>query len=134
VKEQILFAVAQRNTAESMAWLMTIVNDDKQTVEVRKQALFWWAQASQKVGESGAAVSSRELTSLYDRMTDREMKEQLIFVFSQNASQTAYIDKLMDIAKNDKDVQLRKTAIFWLGQAGSKDPRVAKFLVDLING
>ena len=42
-----------------------------------------------------------------------------------------YIDKLMDIASNDPDRDLRKQAIFWLGQ--SRDPRVQKFLLDLIN-
>ena len=36
-----------------------------------------------------------------------------------------------DIAKNDKDPELRKKAIFWLGQ--SHDPRVQQFLLDLIN-
>ena len=36
-----------------------------------------------------------------------------------------------DIAKNEKDSELRKKAIFWLGQ--SRDPRVQQFLMDLIN-
>jgi hypothetical protein len=43
----------------------------------------------------------------------------------------AFIDKLFDIAKNDRDPELRKKAIFWLGQ--SRDARVQKFLLDLIN-
>jgi hypothetical protein len=37
----------------------------------------------------------------------------------------------MDIARNDKDREMRSKAIFWLGQ--SRDPRVAKFLEDLIS-
>jgi hypothetical protein len=41
------------------------------------------------------------------------------------------MDMLFDIAKNDKDPELRKKAIFWLGQ--SHDPRVQQFLLDLIN-
>jgi hypothetical protein len=41
------------------------------------------------------------------------------------------MDKLFDIAKNEKDAELRKKAIFWLGQ--SHDPRVQQFLIDLIN-
>jgi hypothetical protein len=131
VKEQILFAVSQRNSAESAAWLMSIITDDKTETDVRKQALFWYAQTGRKDGATGG---SRELISLYDRMSDHEMKEQLIFVYSQHGSETAYVDKLMDIAKNDKDKELRNNAIFWLGQVGSKDPRVLKFLVDLING
>ena len=59
------------------------------------------------------------------------MKEQVIFVLSQRNNQQAAVDKLFDIAKNDKDPELRKKAIFWLGQ--SRDPRVQQFLLDLIN-
>jgi hypothetical protein len=36
----------------------------------------------------------------------------------------------MDIARTDKDKELRSKAIFWLGQ--SRDPRAVKFLEDLI--
>ena len=59
------------------------------------------------------------------------MREQVIFVLSQRSSSPAAVDKLLDIAKNDKDPELRKKAIFWLGQ--SRDPRVQQFLIDLIN-
>jgi hypothetical protein len=38
---------------------------------------------------------------------------------------------MFDIAKNEKEPELRKKAIFWLGQ--SRDPRVQQFLIDLIN-
>jgi hypothetical protein len=90
---------------------------------MRKQALFW-------AGQSGNVPVDR-LTGLYDRVDDREVKDQLIFVFSQNRSRAA-IDKLMSIARSETDVELRKQAIFWLGQ--SKDPRVQQFLLELING
>jgi hypothetical protein len=64
-------------------------------------------------------------------MPDSEMKEQLIFVYSQRQSDSAAMDKLFSIARSEKDPELRKKAIFWLGQ--SHDPRVQKFLLDLIN-
>ena len=72
-----------------------------------------------------------ELSTLYDRMGDKEMKDQIIFVLSQRQSDRGAIDKMFDIAKNEKDAELRKKAIFWLGQ--SRDPRVQQFLIDLIN-
>jgi len=62
-------------------------------------------------------------------MPDREMREQLIFVYSQS-DQPAAADKLLDIAKHDTDPELRKKALFWLGQ--SDDPRAAKALQDII--
>lgn len=90
---------------------------------MRKQALFW-------AGQSGNVPIGR-LTQLYDQVDDKEVKDQLIFVFSQNGGTDA-IDKLMSIARSDPDVELRKQATFWLGQ--SKDPRVQAFLLELING
>ena len=71
-----------------------------------------------------------DLVRLYDSMKDREMREQLIFVYSQRREDAA-LDKLFDIGKNDPDRELRKKAIFWIGQ--SRSPRAAKYLQDLIN-
>ena len=62
-------------------------------------------------------------------MTDREMREQLIFVYSQR-DEPAAVDKLLEIARKDPDTELRKKALFWLGQ--SDDPRAAKALQDII--
>ena len=122
LREKILFSLSQQRGAGNEQWLMNIAVDQKEDIELRKKALFW-------AGQSGVAVS--ELAQLYNRMGDSEMKEQIIFVLSQRQRETAAIDKLFDIAKNEKDSELRKKAIFWLGQ--SRDPRVQQFLMDLIN-
>jgi hypothetical protein len=37
----------------------------------------------------------------------------------------------MSIAKNDSDREMRRKAMFWLGQ--SRDSRVSAFLADMIN-
>jgi HEAT repeat protein len=120
LKEKIIFSISQQSGSGS--WLMEVATNESEDIEMRKKALFW---AGQNRGTSMA-----ELTGLYDRMKNREMKEQLIFVYSQRREKDA-IDKMMSIAKTDPDRELRKKAIFWLSQ--SKDPRVAEFLMSLIN-
>jgi HEAT repeat protein len=122
LKEKILFSLSQQHGAGNEQWLMSIAVNPKEDIELRKKALFW-------AGQSGVAVS--EIAGLYDRMTDTELKESIIFTLSQRQSDRGAIDKLFDIAKNEKDADLRKKAIFWLGQ--SRDPRVQQFLLDLIN-
>jgi tetratricopeptide (TPR) repeat protein len=122
LKEKILFSLSQQRGAGNEQWLMDIAVNPKEGIELRKKALFW-------AGQSGVAIS--EMSTLYNRMNDTEMKEQIIFVLSQRQSDRAAMDKLFDIAKNEKDSELRKKAIFWLGQ--SRDPRVQQFLMDLIN-
>jgi tetratricopeptide (TPR) repeat protein len=122
LKEKILFSLSQQKGAGNDRWLMDIALNSRESIDLRKKALFW-------AGQTGVATS--ELASLYDRMNDTEMKDQIIFVFSQRGRDPAAMDKLFQIARSDRDPELRKKAIFWLGQ--SRDPRVQKFLEDLIN-
>ena len=122
LKEKVLFSLSQRKGMGNEQWLMNIAVNEREDIELRKKALFW-------AGQSGAGLDA--IIPLYSRIANREMKEQVIFVLSQRHNNTAAVDKLIDIAKNDKDAELRKKAIFWLGQ--SRDPRVQQFLVDLIN-
>ncbi|MBA3894740.1 MAG: HEAT repeat domain-containing protein, partial [Gemmatimonadales bacterium] len=89
-------------------------------LETRKQALFW-------AGQGGASLA--DLAPLYGWFEDREMKDHLIFVYSQR-EEPAAVDKLLEIARRDLDPELRKKALFWLGQ--SEDPRAAKALQDII--
>lgn len=122
LKEKIIFSISQMKSDENARWLLDLAVNQGETVEVRKKAIFW-------AGQMG--VSVEQMGALYDRMPDRELKEQIIFALSQSRS-TAAVDRLMDIARNESDVGLRKKAIFWLSQ--SNDPRVAEFLLDIIEG
>lgn len=122
LKERVLFSVANQRSTTSGAWLIGIAMNEREPMELRKNALF-------HAGNNRAA-SIGEISTLYDRVTDKEMKEQIIFVLSQNRADAA-VDKLMDIARRDADRDMRSKAIFWLGQ--SRDPRVLKFLEEVIN-
>jgi hypothetical protein len=93
----------------------------QQDMDLRKKALFW-------AGQSGADIG--DLVQLYGRVNERELKEQLIFVYSQRHEPQA-LDKLIDIARHETDPDLRKKALFWLGQ--SHDPRAAQVLMEIIN-
>ena len=123
LKDKIIFSLSQMRGFGNAEWIMNIALDSKESIEMRKQALFWAGQ------NNGAPTES--FAQLYDKMTDSEIKEQLIFVLSQRGRDDKALEKLMDIAKTDKDKQLRSKAVFWLGQ--SRDPRAAKFLEDLIS-
>jgi TolA-binding protein len=122
LKEKILFSLSQQRGAGNDRWLMEVAVNPRESLELRKKALFW-------AGQTG--VASSEFAGLYDRMNDTELKDQIIFVFSQRGRDPAAMDKLFSIARADRDPELRKKAIFWLGQ--SRDPRAQKFLEDLIN-
>lgn len=121
LRDKIIFSISQQRDDASMKWLVDLAGNASEPMDLRKKALFW-------AGQTGTSVE--RLVSMYDRMREREMKEQMIFVFSQR-HEGAAIDKLMWIAKNDPDREMRRKAMFWLGQ--SRDSRVSAFLADMIN-
>jgi HEAT repeat protein len=120
LRKKILFSLSQMGGQENERWLLGVARDRQQAIELRKQALFW-------AGQGGAPMA--DLAALYTTMDDREMREQLIFVYSQR-EEPAAVDKLLEIARRDPDTEMRKKALFWLGQ--SDDPRAAKALQDII--
>jgi TolA-binding protein len=121
LKQKILFALSQSRGTENQQFLLDVARNKSETIEVRKQALFW-------AGQSGT-IGTAELASLYGTIPDREMREQIIFVLSQR-NDAAAMDKLIDIARKDPDPELRKRALFWVGQ--SKDPRATQLLQDIL--
>ena len=121
LKEKVIFSLSQMHDGDNTRWLMDIALNEREPIEMRKKALFW-------AGQTGGDLT--QLSGLYDRMQNREMKEQLIFVYSQR-HEAAAVDRLIQIAKTEQDKELRKKAIFWLGQ--SHDPRAAQILLEIIN-
>jgi HEAT repeat protein len=121
LKEKIIFSIAQHGSRDNQRWLIELAGDSHEDVEIRKKAIFW-------AGQSGIPLP--ELFSLYDRAPEREIKEGLIFAYSQRSDKAA-VDKLIQIARTEKDRDLRKNAMFWLSQ--SKDPRVADLLEEMLN-
>lgn len=122
VAQKILFSLSQMRGEGNDKWLMEVAADPKYTVDTRKQAIFSAGQIR---------VPTSDLAALYTKLSDRELKGQLIWVMSDRRDPAA-IDRLIDIAKHDSDPEMRKKAIFWLGQ--SHDPRVKQLLIDIING
>lgn len=121
IKDKILFSVSQTRDPAAARFLGEVARNTGEPIEVRKKALFWFGQRD--------GVSGADIAGLYDSFTDREIKEQLVFVLSQKQDRAA-VDKLLDIARREQDRELRKKAIFWLSQ--SNDPRVADFLAELL--
>jgi HEAT repeat protein len=120
LRKKIVFSLSQMGGTENGKWLLGIARDPAQGIEMRKQALFW-------AGQAGVPIA--ELTGLYASVSDKEMKEQLVFVYSQR-SEPAALDKLIDIAKKDPNPELRKRALFWVGQ--SQDTRAVQALQDIL--
>jgi HEAT repeat protein len=119
LKEKVLFSLSQSGD-ESRRFLLSVAEDARQPVAVRKQAIY-------SAGLAGVPVA--ELSALYDRLDGRELKEQVIFALSLRGGPA--VDKLIDIVRRERDGELRNSALFWLGQ--SRDPRAARILSEVID-
>ncbi len=121
LKEQILFAVSQRSSDDSRAWLANVARDETEPMEARKKAVFWLSQQD--------GFSANDLKGLYRSSSELELREQVLFALSQSHESEA-VTELMEIARNETNSDLREKAMFWLGQSG--DPRAAEFLLEMI--
>jgi HEAT repeat protein len=122
LKDKVIQAVAQMDGDADQRWLVDRVLDANEPVDLRKQALFWRGQKN--------SAPLGDLLALYPRLDSRELRDHYVFVLSQR-QESAAVDKLIDLARNDTDREIRSKATFWLGQ--SRDPRASKFLEERIS-
>jgi HEAT repeat protein len=121
LREKVIFSISQHGAEADRTWLLNVALNDSEDRDLREKAIFWIGQMR------GAAP---ELYEMYGRVSSEQLRERLIFAYSQRKRDPEAVDKLIDIARNDPDRELRNKAIFWLGQ--SKDPRAVAFLSELI--
>jgi hypothetical protein len=113
-------AAALADSVNLSSELTSLVQDAGAAVDTRQQALFWLGQTR---------IPTSDLSRLYEGLKPTGLREHFVFVMSQRRDETA-VDKLIDIASHDTDRDIRKNAMFWLGQ--TNNPRAVKFLRDLV--
>jgi HEAT repeat protein len=122
VREYIVHSIANSGSPEDMQWLLERARDPSEDPTLRQQALFMAAQDE--------SVPVATIIEIYDGVEDPDMRAHLLYALAHRKGPAA-TDKLMEAARSDPDPEVRQQAIIWLGQ--SKDPRVADFLIELIN-
>ncbi|HUQ99996.1 MAG TPA: HEAT repeat domain-containing protein [Gemmatimonadaceae bacterium] len=121
MKNMILQGMAE-DESNGASWLLSTAGDRAQSLETRKQALFWAGQRQ--------ATPTRDLIAFYRGTSETSLREHAIFVLSQREDDAA-LNELMRIAKADSDRRMRSKALFWLGQ--KEDPRVAALIGDKLS-
>jgi len=94
--------------------LADIVRNERESSDARRQAIGALAM-------SRAATSLPLLTSLYETMTSRDLRRGALNGISRNDNRDGAATYLIRVAENEKNLELRKTAIAGLGRvAGEK--------------
>lgn len=121
VAKSALFAISQQRTDEAARTLIGAARNRDLATEVRKSAVFWLGQvASERATEGLKQMIGDENT---------EVKKSAVFALSQIKTEKS-LDALIDLARNSKDREVRKSALFWLGQ--SNDPRALALFEEIL--
>lgn len=101
--------------------LAKIARDNGRPASTRKQALFWLSvQAGDRVDANGDDRSD----------PDSEIRKQAVFALSQQRG-TESVNTLMEVARRNRNPDVRRTALFWLGQ--SNDPRAVSIFEEILS-
>ncbi len=69
------------------------------------------------------------VTNAIDQDPDTEVRKRAVFALSQMPKDEG-VPKLIEVARTHRNAEVRKQAMFWLGQSG--DPRALKFFEDIL--
>jgi len=119
-RDAVLASISELGGTENLQWLMEIVRDEKLPEQSRRRAL-------ESAARAGASTSS--LVALYDPTTDPQLRSSLINIYSR-LSDKAATDKLVWIARNEQNQQLRRRAVTALSR--NSDPAVRQVLQDIV--
>ena len=98
-----------------------MVRNQSEPSEVRASALRYAGRSTIPIGD---------LAKMYDVAGDRPLREQLIALYSRRDEPEA-TDKLLEIARNGTDPDMRRYAISALSR--KNDPRTKKLLLEIID-
>ena len=93
------------------------------SAHVRGQALFWLAQGAQK------KLAADTIAGAIANDPETEVKKKAVFALTQMPD-GAGVPKLIEVARTNRNTEVRKQALFWLGQ--SKDPRALDFIEQVL--
>ena len=156
LRAQAVQGLVNRNDESLVDELVKIYQSDK-SLKVRKQAIFnlsqmigsgsrSWAKTATSPGVAATKMEElvekrneakklksekavKALLQLFDAETDESLKNIFLSMFSQVNSKEV-LQKLMQVAKSDSSIALRRRAVMYLGQ--SRDPEAAKFMEELL--
>jgi hypothetical protein len=120
---QAIFAATLADSVTTWPDLLRLARDADVAGSTRRSAVFWVSQAAEE-------AATRGLDSLVSEDSlDRKVREQAVFALSQRP-QDEGVPALIHIAQSHSDPEIRRRAIFWLGQ--SNDPRALTLFEDLL--
>ncbi|HLW76045.1 MAG TPA: HEAT repeat domain-containing protein [Bryobacteraceae bacterium] len=122
VRENAVTALAQNKDTQVASVLAKVAHDDS-SARVRGQAIFWLAQTASR------QISEAAIRDAIDKDPEAQVKRKAVQALAE-MKDGAGVPILIDIARNNPNLVVRKEAMRELGQ--SRDPRAAAFFEDVL--
>ena len=119
-RDAVLASVAELGGSENVEWLMAAVRNEQLTPEARRRALEYLSRAG---------APSTSMVALYDPLSDQQLRSVLINIYARTNDKAA-TDKLVWIARNEQNTQLKRRAINVLSRRS--DPTIRQALQDIV--
>ncbi len=121
--EKAIFPATMADSANIWPAMLKIARNSDLPRSTRTQSVFWLGQAA------GEAATANLNSIVLDNSVDREVRESAVFALSQRPREES-VPALISVARTNKDPEIRKKALFWLGQ--SHDPRAIDLFEELL--
>lgn len=121
--EKAIFPAMLADSAEVWPGLIRLARDANVPTQTRRQSVFWVSQAA---GEAATRGLNDIVT---DNSVERAVREQAVFALSQRPKEQG-VPALIAVAKTNRDPEIRRKAMFWLGQ--SNDPRAIALFEEIL--
>jgi hypothetical protein len=121
--EKAIFPATMADSSNIWPALLKIARSSDLPRGTRTQSVFWLGQAA------GDAATANLKDIVLDNSVDREVRESAVFALSQRPREEG-VPALISVARTNKDPEIRKKALFWLGQ--SHDPRALDLFEELL--
>jgi HEAT repeat protein len=121
LKDEVVVTISRFNSDKSRQWLLKLIRNEKEPVRVRETALSMTAHDPR--------IATKDFVKMYDQLSHRALRRTVIWVLSRRGDPDA-AEKLLQIAQDESDPELRFEAVSWLGR--TDDPRAAELLEELI--
>jgi HEAT repeat protein len=151
LKEQIVGAIVRMGGKQNTEWLLTVAENPRDSISVRRTALYATGVINNNGGRgsrsryascqdpqnNGAPSDTTvfpidRLINLYAKLDDTDLRQQLLYVYAQRApKEDVALRKLVDVARKDPNIELRRRAVVWISQM--KTEKAAKALSDIIS-
>jgi hypothetical protein len=123
VGEEAIVPATLADSVTTWPTLLRLARADALPQQTRRSAVFWLSQ------QAGDRIT-RELSAFVsDGDEDQELRKHAVFALSQRPREEA-VPELVRIARTHRDPEIRKTAMFWLGQSG--DPRAIALFEEIL--